>query len=164
MTKIEELFSKFPVVVQEQVEEELRKAGVVEELRLRVLLPILGESIQVSKPTSGGYVITLIDIRNGKPLIREDNDKKFTIADFVSAFNFESGFADNSPTITWEQSSQPSGDQLEAMADGTLNVLPPFKPKPEQDSIPASKLAHRYKGYPDILDIASGKIPVDMDS
>lgn len=166
MTKIEETYKKFPAVVRDEIITELEKAGIVEQRRLEIILPVLGNAIEVSKPldsASGEYNITLIDSRDGKVLVRESDEKKYSIADFIAAFNWESQYADGRPTITRAEALSPSGEDLEEIAKGKLRVLPHPKEKPEKGSIAASTLAARHKSSPSTEDIASGKIPVDMN-
>jgi len=160
---LEECVKKFPVVVQEEITTELTKAGIVELERIKIILPVLSSAIEVTKSETGEYNVTLLDPRDNKVMIRETDEKKFTIADFISSFNFESQYADGRPTITRDEALSPSSEQIEAIAEGKLKVLPHPKEKPEKGAIPASSLFARHKGSPSTSDIASGKIPVDLD-
>lgn len=176
MTKLEEAIKKFPAVVQEQITDGLETAGITEFERLKIIIPALSKAIQLSKPTGSmtgdeEYNITLIDSRDGKVLVREasedseGSEKKYTIQDFIDTFNFDSQHTDGRPTMTWDESRTPSGEQMDKIADGTLNVLRPQKDRPGKGSVPASQIeAGRFvKGNPSTEDVASGKIPVDMD-
>lgn len=165
MTRLEEAIKKFPAAVQEQITSGLEEAGIVELHRLKVIIPALSNAIQVSKPRdSDEYIVTMIDSRDGKVLVRESDEKKYTIADFISAFNFESQYADGRPHISRDEARSPEGDNLEEIAKGNLKVLPYQKKKPAKNAIPASVIEQgRRKGYPDTEKIASGEIPVNMD-
>lgn len=166
MTKLEEAIKKFPPVVQEQIVTGLEEAGIVELHRLKVILPALSKAIQISKPRdSEEYVVTMIDSRDGKVLIRESDEKKYSIADFISAFNFESALVDGRPTISRDEAcwGNRGNDNLEEIAKGNLKVLPHPTGKTPKGSIPASVIEQgRRKGSPSTEDIASGKVSVDM--
>lgn len=163
MTQLEKCVKKFPAVVQDEITTELEKAGIVELERIKIILPILSNAIEVTKSETGGFNVTMIDPRDSKVMVRESDEKKFTIADFISAFNWDSQYADGRPTISQVDALSPTSEQLEAIAEGKLKILPHPKEKPEKGAIPASSLFARHKGSPDTADIASGKIPVNMD-
>lgn len=169
-TPLEAAIKKFPASVQEQIQTGLLEAGIVELRRLEIIIPVLSKAIQISKPLGsvsgdGEFNITLIDSRDGKVLVRESDEKKYTIADFINTFNFESHLADGRPTISRDEARHPAGDDLEEIAEGNLKVLPYQKKKPGKKAIPASVIEQgRRKGSPSTEDIASGKVEVDMDS
>lgn len=157
-------------VVSVRVRKELEEAGIVDEARLKVLLPVLKQSLQTSRieDSENEFAITLVSTRDGKVLVKEDENGKdvpFTLKDWIEDFVFEPGtqFSQASGSVSYEESRTPSEEQLQDMASGKKVGLPPRKPKPEKGSIPASSLAARRKGNPSTEDVASGKVSVDMD-
>jgi len=163
MTQLENAVKRFPLEIQEQIITGLEAAGISEIERLRIILPVLSSAIQVSKDEeTGSLKTTLIDPRDSKVMVRED-EKLCTIADFINTFPWSEQYADGRETISYEESQHPTAYQIEQMAAGKMKVLPHPKNKPEKGAVPASSLFARHKGSPDTADIASGKIPVDMD-
>ncbi|MBW8038941.1 MAG: hypothetical protein FVQ85_02960 [Planctomycetes bacterium] len=158
LTKRIETMNVIPSV-QVQIVEALEARGIVEDEKLDAILPALKSALEITKSDKDGvYNIALVT--QGKILRHdEDDDRPWTIADFVEDFVFE-GLPDGVTGIPHSDSLQSlSPEQIDGIANGTMVILPPKRARTNSKAISSAMSATRCN----VDDIASGKIQVDTD-
>lgn len=165
-TKVKNVVHVIPSV-QEDIVASLEKNGIIEDDRLDVILPALTGVLQVSKPDgteSEKYKVALMDAKQ-EAMTHKDGKTLWSVDDWISDYVFpEAGDNDNSSTISYEDSLNPTPEQITKIADGSLKVLPKKAQKADKDAISASELQERsQRNEVSVEDVASGKTKVDIN-
>jgi len=166
MQKIIDNLNYVPAVAV-QVYKELEAAGITDEKRLKIILPVLKQSLQTSRigdSSSKEFSMTLVSSRNGKPLVKDNAEGEsvpFTLKDFIEDFVFEPDgqFSQASGSVSYEESRIPTEEQMQDIASGKKVALPPRHGRSDPKAIPSSAI--RQMGQ-NVDEIASGKTKVDM--
>lgn len=150
-----------------RVKKELEAAGIVDEARLKVILPVLKQSLQTSRignSESQEFSITLISARDGKPLVKDGTDGEsvpFTLKNWIEDFVFEplGQYSQASGSVSYEDSMTPTEAQQQAIASGEKVALPFRSGASDPKAIPASNTRQLSQN---VEEIASGKTKVNM--
>lgn len=158
--KVKQYLHVIPAVAEETIAT-LKKSGIVEDDRLDKILPSLAGALQISKNEDGVFIMRLV-AAGGTVLMK--NDVPFTVDDYIQDYVFpEAGDNDNSSTISYEDSLNPTPEQIKGIADGTLKVLPKKTQEADKEAISADELREQSQtGKVSVDDVASGKTKVDL--
>lgn len=158
--KVKQYLHVIPAVAEKTIIA-LKKSGIVEDDRLDKILPSLAGALQISKNEDGVFITRLV-AAGGKILMKDD--VPFTVDDYIQDYVFpEDGDNDDSSTISYEASLNPTPEQVKGIADGTLKVLPKKREAVDKDALSSDELREQSRtGKVSVENVASGKTKVDI--